>query len=153
MAEHFGYRDDWKTRVFTCSCGWTGTFEEGLVDYFEELKHSECPQCQKMLAIVSYNVTITKKPTRPPVVVEPAPSPSRPNLSDLSPSRLQAIRANLSAGWVLEQQLLAELAEEQAHKDAAYLAERAAAKQWLEEHPPKPTTPRRRGRGRKKRPR
>lgn len=146
MAEHFQYRDDWKTRVLTCSCGWTGTFEEGSTEYFEELKHSACPRCDTMLAIVRYNVTITKKPTRPPVVAEATPSPSRPDLSDLSPSRLQAIRANLSAGWVLEQQLLAELREEQAQKDAAYLAERAAAKQWLEDHPPKPTKPRRRGR-------
>lgn len=138
MAEHFRYRDDWKTRIFTCSCGWTGTFEEGSTEYFEELKHSACPRCDTMLAIVSYNVTITKTPTRPPVVAEAAPSPSRPNLSDLSPSRLQAIRANLSSSWVFEQQCLAELREEQAQKDAAYLVERAAAKQWLEDHPPKP---------------
>ena len=98
-----------------------------------------------MLAIVSYNVTITKKPTRPPVVAEPAPSPSKPDLSDLSPSRLQAIRANLSAGWVLEQQLLAELAEEQAARDADYLAELAEVRRGL------PALPRKR-RKRKRRP-
>ncbi len=152
MARHFQYNDKWKTTILTCPCGWEGTFEEGSVEHFEALMHSECPRCGTMLAIVSYAVAKQKKTTRPPVVAEPAPSPSpKSDLTGLSPSRLQAIRANLSSGWVLEQQLLAELAEEQAQKDAAYLAERAAAKQWLEDHPPKPTKPRRRGR--KKRPR
>ncbi|MGQ0557880.1 MAG: hypothetical protein ACT4PN_18270 [Nitrospiraceae bacterium] len=144
MAEHFQYRDDWKTRVFTCSCGWTGTFEEGSTEYFEELKDSSCPRCDTMLAIVSYNVTITKKPTTPPVVAEAAPSPSKPNLSDLSPSRLQAIRANLSAGWVLEQQLLAELAEEQAAREPAYLAELADVRRGLPPLPRKRRTRKRR---------
>lgn len=150
MAEHFQYRDDWKTRVFTCSCGWTGTFEEGSVEHFEALMHSECPRCGTMLAIVSYAVARKKSPAKPPVSVVVTPSPSRPNLAALSPDRLRAIRANLSSSWVLEQQLLAELREEQAARDPQYLAERAAAKQWLEDHPPKPTMPRRRVR--KKRP-
>lgn len=65
-------------------------------------------------------------------------------------SKLRQIRANLSASWAFGQRMEQELREEQAQKDAAYLAERAAAKQWLEDHPPKPTKPRRRTRERRR---
>ena len=59
MAEQFNYYDDWKTAILHCDCGWTGTFEEGLVSYYRELMDSSCPVCYEafsgsILAIVSY---------------------------------------------------------------------------------------------------
>ncbi len=58
-AKNFGYYDDWKTDILTCpKCGWSGTFEQGDVEYHSELMDSSCPVCQwpdaPMLAIVSY---------------------------------------------------------------------------------------------------
>ena len=58
-AKHFDYYDNWKEEVLVCpECGWTGTFEEGVVDDHEQLMDSMCPQCDllpgEMLAIVSY---------------------------------------------------------------------------------------------------
>lgn len=56
-AKIFNYYDDWKSVIFTCpTCGWTGTFEEGSVEYYTALKDSSCPACPSapMLAIVSY---------------------------------------------------------------------------------------------------
>ncbi len=59
-ANLFRYYDDgWKTEIFTCpTCGWQGTFEEGLVEMYEALMDSSCPVCPwgdaPMLAIVSW---------------------------------------------------------------------------------------------------
>ena len=58
-ARHFDYYSNWKTEVLTCpKCGWTGTFEQGSVEYYEELMDCSCPVCSwpeaPMLAIVSY---------------------------------------------------------------------------------------------------
>lgn len=69
------------------------------------------------------------------------PPPPPPPMAE---SKRRQVISNLEMSWVFEQQCLAELREEQAQKDAAYLAERAAAKQWLVDHPPNPPTPRRR---------
>ena len=65
-ARHFGYYDDWKTAILTCSkCGWSGTFEQGDVEHYEELMDSSCPACKwpdaPMLAIVSYPTTEESK--------------------------------------------------------------------------------------------
>jgi hypothetical protein len=62
MAKHFNYYDDWKSAVLECSkCGWKGTFEQGSVEYNDELMDSSCPRCDwlaaPMLAIVSYPTT------------------------------------------------------------------------------------------------
>lgn len=59
MAQHLSYYDDWKISVLTCpKCGWTGRFEEGVVEYYNELCDCSCPNCEwpdsPMLAIVSY---------------------------------------------------------------------------------------------------
>lgn len=57
MAKQFKYYDNWKTEILTCSrCNWSGTFEQGWVDYHEALADSRCPKCSDhpMLAIVSY---------------------------------------------------------------------------------------------------
>lgn len=56
---NFQYFDDWRTAILRCECcGWTGTFEEGLVEIYRELMDSSCPACEPwpapMLAIVSY---------------------------------------------------------------------------------------------------
>lgn len=59
MATHFGYYDDWQSAILTCpECGWTGTFEQGSVEYYDELQDCSCPRCDSLdaptLAIVSY---------------------------------------------------------------------------------------------------
>ena len=60
-ALHFDhYFDDlWKTEVLECpKCHWLGTFEQGTVEYFDQLMDCHCPRCSSleapMLAIVSY---------------------------------------------------------------------------------------------------
>ena len=41
ILDYFG---DWKTRLLTCpSCGWTGTFREGLTEMYDALEDCECP--------------------------------------------------------------------------------------------------------------
>jgi hypothetical protein len=58
VAKHFEYLDNWKSAVLECSsCGWTGTFEGGSVELYNELMDSSCPTCDTMLAIVSYPLT------------------------------------------------------------------------------------------------
>lgn len=63
MAVHFGFYDDWRTAQLHCSkCGWRGAFQDGLVEYYNELIDCSCPQCDDLvapiLAIVSYPTTI-----------------------------------------------------------------------------------------------
>lgn len=59
-ARHFDYFDDlWKTEVLECpKCHWLGTFEQGSVEYYDQLMDCHCPRCGSleapMLAIVSY---------------------------------------------------------------------------------------------------
>ena len=58
-ARQFSYYSDWKKEILTCPrCGWTGTFEEGSVEHYNELMDCSCPKCSHadapMLAIVSY---------------------------------------------------------------------------------------------------
>lgn len=59
MTKHFGYYDGWETAVLTCpECGWQGTFDEGLMEYYDEVQDSTCPCCDPLsgptLAIVRY---------------------------------------------------------------------------------------------------
>ena len=59
MAKHFEYYDEWKTAILACPrCGWEGTFDQGVVELYDELMDSSCPICAwfdaPMLAIVSY---------------------------------------------------------------------------------------------------
>ncbi len=59
-ARHFNYFDDvWKTEVLECpKCHWLGTFQQGSVEYHDELMDCSCPKCDvfktPMLAIVNY---------------------------------------------------------------------------------------------------
>ena len=58
-ARHFGFYDDWKNELLTCpTCGWVGNFEQGSVEYHDELMDSSCPACPypdaPMLAIVTF---------------------------------------------------------------------------------------------------
>jgi hypothetical protein len=58
-AKRFNYFDDYKSPVLECpKCRWKGTFDQGSVDYRDELMSSECPNCgvfdAPILAIVSY---------------------------------------------------------------------------------------------------
>jgi hypothetical protein len=58
-AQRFNYFDDWKTEILECpKCHWRGTFEQGSVEYYDELMDCSCPNCPvldaPMLAIVSY---------------------------------------------------------------------------------------------------
>jgi len=59
MARSFNYYDNWKSEILHCpQCGWTGTFEEGSVEYYRQVMDSSCPACDwssaPILAIVSY---------------------------------------------------------------------------------------------------
>ena len=59
MAKQFNYFDEWQSVVLECPvCKWQGTFEQGSVEYYNELMDSSCPVCDvdtgPMLAIVSY---------------------------------------------------------------------------------------------------
>lgn len=80
-ARQFQYYDDWKSAVLECwRCGWKGTFNEGLVEAFDQLMDSTCPKCDgdaPMLAIVNY----------------PTLEESRQNWSRLSPSEQAGIAA------------------------------------------------------------
>ncbi len=52
---HFSYFDPWKDKTLECrKCSWTGTFDEGEVELFKEVMHSECPKCGSILATVTY---------------------------------------------------------------------------------------------------
>ncbi len=57
ILDYFG---DWKTRLLTCpTCGWTGTFREGLTEIYDSLEDCECPGehgslARPMLAILPF---------------------------------------------------------------------------------------------------
>jgi hypothetical protein len=59
-ARHFDYfNDSWKTEILKCpKCHWQGTFEQGSVEYHDQLMDCSCPKCdvfeEPMLAIVNY---------------------------------------------------------------------------------------------------
>jgi hypothetical protein len=59
-ARQFNYFDNaWKTEILECAkCQWWGTFEQGSVEYYDQLMDCHCPRCNSleapMLAIVSY---------------------------------------------------------------------------------------------------
>lgn len=62
MAKSFRYSDNWKLAVLHCpKCGWKGTFEKGIVEYYRDLMDSSCPVCDKMLAVVWYPEKKSKK--------------------------------------------------------------------------------------------
>jgi hypothetical protein len=54
MARHFNYYDSWRNELLACQCGWRGTFEQGNVEYHNELIESECPNCSAIIALVVY---------------------------------------------------------------------------------------------------
>ena len=57
ILDYFG---DWRTRRLTCpACGWTGTFEEGDRELFNDLQDCACPgtrgPCPRpMLAVLPF---------------------------------------------------------------------------------------------------
>ena len=58
-VRRFNYFDDWKDETLECpKCHWRGAFEQGSVEYYDELMDCHCPRCNvfdaPMLAIVSY---------------------------------------------------------------------------------------------------
>ncbi len=60
-ARVFEYFDDWRNEILVCpSCGWRGTFEEGLREYWEAVVDSSCPNCPEspMLAVVSATYSV-----------------------------------------------------------------------------------------------
>jgi predicted RNA-binding Zn-ribbon protein involved in translation (DUF1610 family) len=51
----FRWYDAWRHTPLTCSgCGWRGLLDPRHLEAFGELAHFECPECEKILAIVSY---------------------------------------------------------------------------------------------------
>jgi hypothetical protein len=53
-VRHFQYYDTWKKEMLVCACDWSGTFEQGAIEYYNELMDCECPKCFTMLATVTY---------------------------------------------------------------------------------------------------
>ena len=58
-AKQFGFYDNWKSAPLECPrCGWKGTFEQGAVEYYDDLMDCSCPECSHFdpprLAIVFY---------------------------------------------------------------------------------------------------
>ena len=52
------YEEDWEEESLTCSeCNWSGTFREGHTEMNAELMDSSCPNCDIILAVVSYLTT------------------------------------------------------------------------------------------------
>lgn len=65
-VRHFQYYDAWKQEALVCSCGWSGTFEQGAIEYYRELMDCECPKCFTMLATVSYPTADDIRAHEPP---------------------------------------------------------------------------------------
>jgi len=65
-VRHFRYYDAWKREGLVCSCGWSGTFEQGAIEYYNELMDCECPKCFTMLATVSYPTADDIRANEPP---------------------------------------------------------------------------------------
>ncbi len=66
MARHFESGDAWETTALVCpNCGWTGTFNQGDVEFYEALMDSSCPKCpwpdDPILAIVTYASTHSRR--------------------------------------------------------------------------------------------
>lgn len=57
ILDYFG---DWRIRPLVCpTCGWTGTFEEGLTELYDSLQDCQCPGehgsgDRPMLAVLPY---------------------------------------------------------------------------------------------------
>jgi predicted RNA-binding Zn-ribbon protein involved in translation (DUF1610 family) len=50
------YDETWQTREFQCpECNWSGRPKEDIHnEFFRDLMHFKCPECGKILVIVSY---------------------------------------------------------------------------------------------------
>jgi hypothetical protein len=46
------YFSDWRTHLWSCSCGWTGTNSDGVVHCSDDAVDIECPRCRHPLARV-----------------------------------------------------------------------------------------------------
>ena len=51
-APHVDYFSDWRTRPWSCSCGWTGANTDGVVRCSDDSVDFECPGCRCPLARV-----------------------------------------------------------------------------------------------------
>lgn len=54
MSRHFSWFDNWKHCELSCSCGWTGRIDPGRTETFRELVDFRCPNCDAILAIISF---------------------------------------------------------------------------------------------------
>jgi hypothetical protein len=54
MTRMFSYFDDWQNQGLQCGCGWRGPLRADGMDHHQELMDFCCPECDTMLAIVSY---------------------------------------------------------------------------------------------------
>ena len=48
---HFKFSDNWKNFPLSCGCGWKGKLDG--VEIYDEVMDFSCPDCDKMLAIIS----------------------------------------------------------------------------------------------------
>jgi hypothetical protein len=53
-ARKLDYYSIGPSRRFQCKCGWVGPFSDLWKEHFQELFDASCPNCETMLAIVSF---------------------------------------------------------------------------------------------------
>ena len=59
MSRIFEYEESWEEQILTCTeCNWKGTFREGDTEMYAEVMDSSCPNCDIILAVVSYPTTV-----------------------------------------------------------------------------------------------
>ena len=58
MTDHgklYCYFDNYRSETFTCPvCGWSGGFGQLEQEQYRDLFDGSCPQCEKMLIVVSF---------------------------------------------------------------------------------------------------
>ena len=56
MAEivHDYFTPDWRTRGFSCACGWQGNSQDMVMDLHDDVTDYACPACENTLLIVSH---------------------------------------------------------------------------------------------------
>jgi len=54
-SRQFRWYDTWRAAPLSCeNCGWSGPLDSRGIEAFSDLVHFECPDCQTILAIISF---------------------------------------------------------------------------------------------------
>jgi hypothetical protein len=55
VSKKFRWFDDWRRAPLRCPvCGWDGELDPDDVEVYDQLMDFSCPDCEKILAIISY---------------------------------------------------------------------------------------------------